>query len=77
MNYAIAGRPTSPAFAEFARELGKALEARGFERAGVDPREADLVLNLIDPQDPKPFRRRSRGRSSPRSTSSRRYPKTP
>ncbi|MDQ4082416.1 MAG: class II aldolase/adducin family protein, partial [Actinomycetota bacterium] len=61
MNYAIAGRPTSPAFAEFARELGEALEARGFERASVDPREADLVLNLIDPNDPKPFRRRSRG----------------
>ena len=61
MNYAIAGRPTSRAFAEFARELGEALEARGFERASVDAREADLVLNLIDPQDPKPFRRRSRG----------------
>jgi ribulose-5-phosphate 4-epimerase/fuculose-1-phosphate aldolase len=61
MNYAFAGRPTSTQFEEFARELGGALEARGFERANVDAREADLVLNLIDPTDPKPFRRRSRG----------------
>ncbi len=61
MNYAFAGRPTSPEFDEFASELGAVLEARGFERSTGDPGEADLVLNLIDPNDPKPFRRRSRG----------------
>jgi hypothetical protein len=61
MNYAFTGRPTSPAFEQFAAELGAALDGRGFERAPGESREADLVLNLIDPEDPKPFRRRSRG----------------
>jgi ribulose-5-phosphate 4-epimerase/fuculose-1-phosphate aldolase len=61
MNYAFTGRPTSSAFEALADELGHALEERGFERTGGDPGEADLVLNFIDPNDPKPFRRRSRG----------------
>ncbi len=61
VNYAFAGRPTSEGFEQFAGELGEALDARGFERASGDPRDADLVLNLIDPADPKPFRRSSRG----------------
>ena len=60
MTYAFAGRATSPTFERFAEELGSALENAGFERS-VDKNEADLVLNLIDPNDPKPFRRRSRG----------------
>ncbi len=62
MNYAFAGRPTSPRFHAFAAELGAALDARGFERThGEEALEADLVLNFIDPDDPRPFRRRSRG----------------
>jgi len=62
VNYAFAGTPTSPAFEEFADELGGALESRGFERSeGDGTLEADLVVNFIDPADPKPFRRRSRG----------------
>jgi Class II Aldolase and Adducin N-terminal domain len=61
MNYAFAGRPTSDQFEKFAGELGEALEARGFERAAGAERDADLVVNFIDPGDPKPFRRRSRG----------------
>jgi ribulose-5-phosphate 4-epimerase/fuculose-1-phosphate aldolase len=62
MNYAFAGTPTSPNFEAFARELGSSLEARGFERAtGDDSLEADLVLNFIDPANPKPFRRSARG----------------
>jgi hypothetical protein len=61
MNYAFTGRPTSKHFEEFAGELGEALESRGFERSRVDERDADLVVNFIDPADPKPFRRRSRG----------------
>jgi ribulose-5-phosphate 4-epimerase/fuculose-1-phosphate aldolase len=60
MRYTLWGQPTSPGFERFAAELGAALERAGFERAG-DPTEADLVLNLIDAGDPKPFRRRSRG----------------
>jgi ribulose-5-phosphate 4-epimerase/fuculose-1-phosphate aldolase len=61
MNYAFTGRPTSPAFEAFGEELGHALDERGFARTAGDPGEADLVLNFIDPDDPKPFRRRSRG----------------
>src|SRR5215210_4243524 len=61
MNYSFAGEATSSDFDHFATELGDALDARGFQRAAGDPREADLVLNLIDPANPKPFRRRSRG----------------
>jgi ribulose-5-phosphate 4-epimerase/fuculose-1-phosphate aldolase len=44
----------------FAHELGQALEASGIVHT-EDPLEADLVLNLIDAQQPKPFRRKSRG----------------
>jgi hypothetical protein len=44
----------------FARELEGA-----FERAGFTPdpetEQADVVINLIDPENPKAFRRRSRG----------------
>ena len=62
MNYAFTGKPTSPDFEAFAGELGTALEARGFEHAeGGAALDADLVVNFIDPADPKPFRRRSRG----------------
>jgi hypothetical protein len=61
MTYALWGRATSEAFEAFAKDLGDALEARGFQPHDGDPRDADLVLNLIDPARPKPFRRRSRG----------------
>jgi ribulose-5-phosphate 4-epimerase/fuculose-1-phosphate aldolase len=44
----------------FARRLGEALEASGIVHTD-DPLEADLVLNLIDAESPKPFRRKSRG----------------
>ncbi|MDQ3867385.1 MAG: class II aldolase/adducin family protein [Actinomycetota bacterium] len=61
MNYSLFGRSTSPVFEQFATALCQALEGRGWERWSGDPRDADLVLNFIDPNDPKPFRRRSRG----------------
>jgi hypothetical protein len=61
MTYALWGRATSEAFEAFAKELGDALEAHGFQPHDGDPRDADLVLNLIDAARPKPFRRRSRG----------------
>ena len=60
MNYSLTGEPTSARFSEFAKELGAALESDGFTRAD-DARDADLVLNFIDPESPKPFRRNSRG----------------
>jgi ribulose-5-phosphate 4-epimerase/fuculose-1-phosphate aldolase len=60
MRFAFAGDTTSPSFREFLDELAGALERAGFDRAGDDP-SADLVVNAIDADDPKPFRRRSRG----------------
>jgi ribulose-5-phosphate 4-epimerase/fuculose-1-phosphate aldolase len=60
MDYSLWGQATSPGFEQFARELGAALERAGFSRA-EDPTAAALVINLIDADDPKPFRRRSRG----------------
>ena len=60
MLYSLWGRGTSPAHERFGRELGAALERAGFAPA-ADPTEADLVINLIDPRDPKPFRRKARG----------------
>ncbi|HEX2111296.1 MAG TPA: class II aldolase/adducin family protein [Gaiellaceae bacterium] len=61
MTYAFYGRPISSEFEQFASALGEALQALGWERHPGDPRDADLVLNFIDPASPKPFRRRSRG----------------
>lgn len=60
MIYSIAGTSTAPELAVFAEELGNALERMGFVKTD-NLHDADLVLNLIDATDPKPFRRRSRG----------------
>ena len=60
MHYTLWGQPTSPAFKRFADELGAALERAGFSPA-AGAAEADLVVNLIDASEPKPFRRKSRG----------------
>jgi hypothetical protein len=60
VNYSIWGEATSVAHGEFGQALGAALEREGFQPA-TDPTDADLVINLIDPADPKPFRRRARG----------------
>ena len=60
MRYAITGDTGSPAFRRFVDALGEELAGRGYVRAGADP-AADLVVNMIDADDPKPFRRRSRG----------------
>jgi ribulose-5-phosphate 4-epimerase/fuculose-1-phosphate aldolase len=60
MDYSLWGSPTSPAFERFAAELGAALERAGFDRA-QNATEAALVINLIDADDPKPFRRKARG----------------
>lgn len=60
MHYSLWGTATSPAFEQFGQELGSALERAGFQPA-ADATGADLVLNLIDAANPKPFRRRARG----------------
>ncbi len=60
MSYAFTGQATSPELHQFVGELGAALERVGFARAG-DANDADLVLNLISAESPKPFRRHARG----------------
>ena len=60
MEYAVLGEATSPSLAALVAELELALARDGFDGPGeIDT--ADLVLNLIDLEAPKPFRRRSRG----------------
>ncbi len=60
MRYAVTGSG-DPAAASLARKIVAALERAGFEPERGPGRDADLVLNLVDPAEPRPFRRRSRG----------------
>ena len=60
MKFAITGETGSSEFQRFLGATGDILERRGFVRAGANP-SADLVLNVIDANEPKPFRRRARG----------------
>lgn len=57
--FAFNGKAPSGSLAELAGELGAALERGGFRRV-EDPRRSDLVISLVDPEEPRPFRRRSR-----------------
>ena len=57
--YSFVGEPT-PALAPFVEDIARGLESHGFVRAD-DPTFTDVVLNLIDPENPKPFRRKSQG----------------
>jgi hypothetical protein len=58
--YAIWGTATSPALEEWVRRIGVEFERDGFVL--VDHvADADFVLNMFDAQDPKAFRRASRG----------------
>jgi len=58
--YAIWGTSTSPAHEEWVARIGKQFEKDDFVRVD-DVAEADFVLNMFDPADPKAFRRSSRG----------------
>ena len=58
--YAIWGTATSPEQEEWVRSIGKQFEADEF-RLVDDIADADFVLNMFDPEDPKAFRRASRG----------------
>jgi hypothetical protein len=58
-SYAFTGTPTSPTHTAVAEEMAAALGMRGFER--TDAADAGLVVNLVDPAAPRPFRRRARG----------------
>jgi ribulose-5-phosphate 4-epimerase/fuculose-1-phosphate aldolase len=58
--YAIWGTATSPGHEEWVRSIGKQFEQADFVQVD-DVSEADFVLNMFDPADPKAFRRASRG----------------
>ncbi len=60
MNFAIAGRGDDPRLIEFREALRREWIARGFpEDTDVDP-AAEIVFNFIDPERPRPVRRRQR-----------------
>jgi hypothetical protein len=61
MEYAFFGEAPTERLGRFAELLGGELDRAGFRRAKGDPREANLVLSLVDPDDAKPFRRGARG----------------
>jgi ribulose-5-phosphate 4-epimerase/fuculose-1-phosphate aldolase len=58
MGYLVTGAPAAGPLAALVHELSVALERDGFE---LDDDEASLVLNVVDADAPRPFRRRSRG----------------
>ena len=58
--YAIWGTATSPAHEAWVSSIGDAFEADGFARVD-DIADADFVLNMFDAEQPKAFRRQSRG----------------
>jgi hypothetical protein len=58
-SYALAGE-LDALDPEFLEALRAALRADGFQ-SSEEADEAALVVNLIDPESPKPFRRKSRG----------------
>src|SRR4029453_13338820 len=58
--YAIWGTATSPEHEQWVRAIGKEFEQDEFEPVD-EVAEADFVLNMFDPEDPKAFRRASRG----------------
>jgi ribulose-5-phosphate 4-epimerase/fuculose-1-phosphate aldolase len=57
--FALVGESCEP-LAAFLAELGSAFEELGFTPAD-EADGADFILNVIDPAQPRPFRRRSRG----------------
>ncbi|HEY7196371.1 MAG TPA: class II aldolase/adducin family protein [Gaiellaceae bacterium] len=60
MTFAVIGNATSPSLERLEVELAAALEADGYTRVDTTD-EADLVLNLVDAETARPFRRKSRG----------------
>ncbi|HZT53982.1 MAG TPA: class II aldolase/adducin family protein [Gaiellaceae bacterium] len=58
-SFAVVGSPPPP-LAAVVKQLAIALRAEGFSPAR-DASRASLVLNVVDPERPRPVRRRSRG----------------
>jgi hypothetical protein len=61
LQYALFGSPSTDSLSRFTDLVGSALEESGFRRSHGDPREAQLVLSLLDLDEPKAFRRGARG----------------
>jgi len=61
VQYAFFGTATTESLDRFAKLVGSALEGVGFTSTNGDAEEANLVLSLMDLDDPKPFRRRGKG----------------
>ena len=59
-SFAVVGRSASGPLEQFVRLLRNALGQAGLAETD-DANSADLVINVVDADDPKPFRRRSRG----------------
>jgi len=60
MGYVVAGESGTGPLGELVRELRASLDRAGFAPAPEDE-APELVLNVVDRERPKPFRRRSRG----------------
>src|SRR3954451_8803145 len=60
MGFVITGAVAGDTLAGLARALEPALLRNGFPSAS-DALQPSLVVNLVDPESPRPFRRRSRG----------------
>jgi ribulose-5-phosphate 4-epimerase/fuculose-1-phosphate aldolase len=61
VQYAFYGTAGSEQLDRFAKLIGAALEGVGFTSTNGDADEANLVISLLDLDDPKPFRRRGKG----------------
>jgi ribulose-5-phosphate 4-epimerase/fuculose-1-phosphate aldolase len=62
VEYGFFGTPTSESLGRFATLIGAALEGVGFTAAKDGAvQDANLVISLLDLDDPKPFRRRGKG----------------
>jgi len=61
VQYAFYGTAGSESLDRFAKLIGAALEGVGFSSMNGDAAEANLVISLLDLDDPKPFRRRGKG----------------
>ena len=61
MVYAFFGEAQSESLDRFARCWEASSSARGSRFGDGDPREANLVLSLVQPDEAKPFRRGARG----------------
>jgi len=61
MKFAVVSRDKNPLRDELAQEIVKLLQSKGHQLSSEDDEEVTLILNLTDAQDPKPYRRKSKG----------------